>query len=49
MVPKSARILIGVITTFSITTAVIVALCARDLKNAMLIIKDFKEYEDENE
>ena len=49
MVPIPARILIGVIAALSIATAVIMALAARDIKSAMLIIKDMKECDDDEE
>ena len=49
MVPKSIRILLTVIAGLSVVSAIVLALCARDLKTAIILIKDMKECEDENE
>ena len=49
MVPKAVHVLLTAIAGLSITLAVIVALSARDIKTAMILVKDMKEYEDKNE
>ena len=49
MIPKVLQVLLTVIAGLSIILVVIVALSARDLKNAMILIKDMRECEDEGE
>ena len=49
MVPKGINVLLTAIAGLSITLAVIVALSAQDIKTAMILIKDMRECEDENE